>query len=46
MIQKFKCPNCKRESEIEVNELNGVIIEALCPCGYYMEEIKWNSQKH
>ena len=36
--QKFKCSNCKRESEIE-NKGEKVIIVVLCKCGYYMEEI-------
>jgi len=32
-MKKYKCPNCKRETEVE-----GDMISVLCGCGYYMVE--------
>ena len=32
---KYKCPNCKRESESEEEQ-----VLKLCPCGYEMIPIK------
>ena len=37
MIQRFKCSNCSRESEIDNKGKNIVLV--ICGCGYAMEEI-------
>jgi len=37
MIQKFKCPNCFRTSEVETKD-EEITILTLCGCGYEMLE--------
>ncbi len=40
-MKKFKCPNCKRETEVEGN-----MIMVICGCGYEMIEQVINHEEY